>query len=92
MDHNPPHADHGRKCLPSSYIIIFYLPNIYMQISPYVTLAWSSAVPWLNHLGNIISSSVVTSMGQQRHCAIAKLTRLPHLATTNIISAVPSPT
>jgi hypothetical protein len=35
--------DQGRKSLPSSYFIIFSLPNIYVQIKPGVTLAWSSA-------------------------------------------------
>jgi hypothetical protein len=44
-DHNPPRADQGRKSLPSSYFFIFYLPNIYMQISPDVMLAWSSVMP-----------------------------------------------
>jgi hypothetical protein len=41
----PPCADQGRKSLLSSYFIIFYLPNIYMQIRPGVTLARSSATP-----------------------------------------------
>jgi hypothetical protein len=44
-DHSPLHVDQGRKYLPSSYFIIFYLPNIYMQIRPGVTSAWSSATP-----------------------------------------------
>jgi hypothetical protein len=40
-----PCVDQGRKSLSSSYFIIFYLPNIYMQIKPGVTSAWSSAMP-----------------------------------------------
>jgi hypothetical protein len=36
-------TDQGRKSLPSSYFIVFSLPNIYVQIRPGVTLAWLSA-------------------------------------------------
>jgi hypothetical protein len=42
-DDGEPGVDQGRKYLLSSYFIMFSLPNIYMQIRPGVTLAWSSA-------------------------------------------------
>jgi hypothetical protein len=41
----------GNKSLPSFYFIIFYLPNIYMQIKPDIMLAWAST----SHHGQVAS-------------------------------------
>jgi hypothetical protein len=38
-----PCTDQGIKSLPS-YFIVFFLPNIYVQIRPGVMIAWSSAL------------------------------------------------
>jgi hypothetical protein len=66
-DHCPPYANQGKKSLPSSYFIIFYLPNIYMQIRP----------------GGMVVGIYITPRPSQPGSNNASMTQHLHWVTTN---------